>query len=226
MKNTDLLENMLKLQQKLNDETNGKGWENGYTKEGKLISWRRCIYMECAELIDSFAWKHWKSIKNPTNWDNVRIELVDIWHFILSLLLEERGKKELSFIAMELSSVSAFKDFIKEKGTPSDEDMYAIISDIELIIHKCSGFGFDIGELLSAFFILCAKCGLNLENLYKIYIGKNVLNAFRQTHGYKEGLYKKLWNDKEDNEILNEILNQTLSYEAIYKELEKRYEAL
>ncbi|EGT9682586.1 dUTPase [Campylobacter upsaliensis] len=226
MKNTDLLENMLKLQQKLNDETNGKGWENGYTKEGKLISWRRCIYMECAELIDSFAWKHWKSIKSPTNWDNVRIELVDIWHFILSLLLEEKGKKELSFIAMELSSVSAFKDFIKEKGTPSDEDMHAIISDIELIIHKCSGFGFDIGELLSAFFILCAKCGLNLENLYKIYIGKNVLNAFRQAHGYKEGLYKKLWNDKEDNEILNEILNQTLSYEAIYKELEKRYEAL
>ncbi|MDL0114732.1 dUTP diphosphatase [Campylobacter felis] len=226
MKNTDLLENMLKLQQKLNDETNGKGWENGYTKEGKLISWRRCIYMECAELIDSFAWKHWKSIKNPTNWDNVRIELVDIWHFILSLLLEDKGKKELTFIAMELSSVSAFKDFIKEKGTPSDEDMYAIISDIELIIHKCSGFGFDIGELLSAFFTLCAKCGLNLENLYKIYIGKNVLNAFRQAHGYKEGLYKKLWNDKEDNEILNEILNQTLSYEAIYKELEKRYEAL
>ena len=35
MKNTDLLENMLKLQQKLNDETNGKGWENGYTKEGE-----------------------------------------------------------------------------------------------------------------------------------------------------------------------------------------------
>ncbi len=49
---------MLKLQQKLNDETNGLNWENGYTKEGKLISWRRCIYMECAELIDSFAWKH------------------------------------------------------------------------------------------------------------------------------------------------------------------------
>ena len=53
---------MLKLQQSLNDETNGPGWESGYTDKGKLISWRRCIYMECAELIDSFAWKHWKSI--------------------------------------------------------------------------------------------------------------------------------------------------------------------
>lgn len=45
MTNIEILENMLKLQQKLNDETNGLNWENGYTKEGKLISWRRCIYM-------------------------------------------------------------------------------------------------------------------------------------------------------------------------------------
>ncbi len=36
-----------------------------------------------------------KNISNPTNWENVRIEIVDIWHFILSLLLEEyRDKME------------------------------------------------------------------------------------------------------------------------------------
>lgn len=38
MKNVEILENMLKLQQKLNDETNGLNWEEGYTKEGKLIN--------------------------------------------------------------------------------------------------------------------------------------------------------------------------------------------
>ena len=69
---------MLKMQQSLNDETNGLGWENGYTNKNKLISWRRCIYMECAELIDSFAWKHWKSIDAKTNEQNLRIEVVDI----------------------------------------------------------------------------------------------------------------------------------------------------
>ncbi|WP_205421835.1 dUTP diphosphatase, partial [Campylobacter fetus] len=53
------IEEMLLLQQKLNDETNGKNWETGITKDKKLISWKRCIYMECAELVDSFAWKHW-----------------------------------------------------------------------------------------------------------------------------------------------------------------------
>lgn len=226
MQNSQILENMLKLQQKLNDETNGLNWENGYTKENKLISWRRCIYMECAELIDSFAWKHWKNISSPTNWENVRLEIVDIWHFILSLLLENRKKEQgLDLLAIEVSSVSAFKDFCKEETKPSENssEIYGILNDIELIIHKCSGFGFDLGEMLSAYFILAIKCGLNLKSLYKIYIGKNVLNAFRQNHGYKEGLYKKNWNGKEDNEILNEILRNKLEYEEIYKSLEEWY---
>ncbi|TQR34396.1 dUTPase [Campylobacter sp. MIT 99-7217] len=220
-----IVQSMLELQQRLNDETNGVGWEDGYTKEGKLISFRRCIYMECAELMDSFAWKHWKSIKNPTNWQNVRIEIVDIWHFILSLLLEEYKRKnpDKEFIAKEVISVGSFNDFCKETSKPNDEDIYGVLNDIELIIHKCSGFGFDLGELLSAYFILAIKCGLNLETLYKTYIGKNVLNAFRQNHGYKDGSYKKVWNGKEDNEVLSEILENELEYDAIYQSLEKAY---
>ena len=228
MKNTQIVEAMLELQQRLNDETNGVGWEGGYTKENKLISWRRCIYMECAELIDSFAWKHWKNITSPTNWENVRIEIVDIWHFILSLLLEEFKNKNTTkgFIAEEVCSVSHFNEFCKEKGTPEDADMYGVLNDIEVIIHKCSGFGFDLGELLSAYFVLAMKCGLNLEALYQIYIGKNVLNKFRQNNGYKDGSYKKVWDGIEDNEVLNEILKSELDFERIYKELEKRYKAV
>lgn len=228
MTHAQIIEAMLNLQQRLNDETNGVGWEKGYTKEGKLISFRRCIYMECAELIDSFAWKHWKNIKAPTNWDNVRIEIVDIWHFILSLLLEESKDNDISKaqIAEEVRSVSLFDDFCKEKGTPDDADMYGILNDIEVIIHKCTGFGFDLGELLSAYFILAMKCGLNLDALYQIYIGKNVLNQFRQNNGYKDGSYKKVWDGVEDNEVLNEILQRELDYERIYAELEKRYKAL
>ncbi|MCW1359903.1 dUTP diphosphatase [Campylobacter jejuni] len=229
MTNIQILENMLTLQQKLNDETNGVGWEDGYTKEGKLISFRRCIYMECAELIDSFAWKHWKNISAPTNWDNVCIEIVDIWHFILSLLLEEYKAKHITdknLIAQDLASVSLFNDFCKEKSKPNESDTYGILNDIELIIHKCSGFGFDLGELLSAYFILAMKCGLNLHQLYKIYIGKNVLNKFRQDHGYKEGAYKKIWNGIEDNEILNQILENELKFDLIYEKLELAYKGI
>ena len=85
---------MLELQQQLNDATNGIGWEKGITKEGKPINWRRCIYMESAEMIDSFGWKHWKSIAQPTDYANLQIEIVDVWHFVMSLVLEFSNKAE------------------------------------------------------------------------------------------------------------------------------------
>jgi len=37
-------------------------------------------------------------------------------------------------------------------------------------------------------------------------VGKNVLNFFRQDHGYKAGTYQKLWQGREDNEHLVEVL--------------------
>jgi hypothetical protein len=70
-------------QQKLNDTTNGLIWTEGATKEGRQISWLRCIYMEAAEAIDSFNWKHWKNIESEPDLDNAKVELVDIWHFIM-----------------------------------------------------------------------------------------------------------------------------------------------
>ena len=83
---------MLQLQNQLNEATNGDKWTQGITKNGKTINWRRCIYMECAEMVDSFSWKHWKSIDKEPDWDNHQIEVVDVWHFIMSLAIEEYSK--------------------------------------------------------------------------------------------------------------------------------------
>jgi len=46
------------------------------------------------------------------------------------------------------------------------------------------------------------------DELYEIYVGKNVLNMFRQDNGYKEGTYNKMWNGREDNEYLADIMKQ------------------
>lgn len=37
-------------------------------------------------------------------------------------------------------------------------------------------------------------------------MSKNVLDFFRQDHGYKEGSYQKIWQVREDNEHLADIL--------------------
>jgi len=72
------IKQMLQLQQQLNDATSGTGWEAGLTNKGKRIDWKRCIYLEAAELVDSYPWKHWKNIDAEPDYENIKIEVVDI----------------------------------------------------------------------------------------------------------------------------------------------------
>lgn len=225
MKNQELIKQMLAMQQRLNDETNGINWEDGITKDGKLISWRRCIYMECAELIDSFAWKHWKNISASVDEDNVRIEIADIWHFIMSLFLETHNKKcSFDELSAEICASSLFSDFCKEPFKLSSYNHYEIINEIELMIASTSTPSVNLENLLKTFFALSLKCGVNLSVLFELYMGKNVLNKFRQDHGYKDGSYKKIWNSKEDNVVLGELLAKgIINPDELYKELENEY---
>ena len=224
------LTEMFSLQQKLNDETNGIGWENGYTKHNRMINWKRCIYMECAELIDSFSWKHWKNINKETDWDNVTVEIVDIWHFIMSLLLEDyktNNKGDLEKLVLDVLDVQGFESFTKEPLSIKLADPMSLINDIESIIHDTTGFETELfDELVREYFALARKCGINLKILYKFYVAKNVLNQFRQDHGYKEGHYKKVWNGKEDNEVMLSLLSGEAAptIEELYKKLEKAYQ--
>ncbi len=227
MSDKEILRQMFALQQKLNNETNGKGWESGYTNKDKIINWKRCIYMECAELIDSFAWKHWKSISSPTDWDNVKVEVVDIWHFIMSLILEYYKNNHLGDIDKivdDISDTKIFKSFCKSPAVLSEKNNHEIMNDAEELIHVSTGFNKEMyQEILDNYFLISIKCGVNLSELYKFYVAKNVLNKFRQDNGYKEGNYKKVWNGKEDNEVMLSILSGDKSIEQIYKELELAY---
>ncbi len=231
MTSSDYIREMFALQQKLNDETNGLGWENGYTKNNRIINWKRCIYMESAELIDSFNWKHWKNINSETDWENATVEIVDIWHFIMSLVLEDykaNNRGDLEQLVKDVLDVQGFETFTKEPGIRENVDTMQIINDIESIIHETTKMKVDVFDsLLKEYFSLSIKCGINLKVLYKFYVAKNILNKFRQDHGYKEGTYRKTWGKKEDNEVMLELLNKkTLSADELYKELEKVYKSL
>ena len=232
MTSKEYLREMFSLQQKLNDETNGVGWESGYTKNNRMINWKRCIYMECAELIDSFSWKHWKNIHHDTDWDNVTVEIVDIWHFVMSLLLEDykaNSKGDLEKLLKDVIDVQGFESFTKEPANSALAEPMELMNDIESIIHEMTGFESDMFDgLLKEYFVVARKCGVNLKVLYKFYIAKNVLNQFRQDHGYKEGTYKKVWNGKEDNVVMLSFLEKESVPTAtvLYKQLEKVYNTL
>ena len=69
---------------------------------------------------------------------------------------------------------------------------------------------------------------MNLQNLYTLYIGKNILNRFRQDHGYKEGTYIKVWNGSEDNIVMLDIMASHPDYgvNELYAALEEVYKTL
>lgn len=213
---------MFELQNKLNNNTNGIDWRTGVTKDGKKINWYRCIYMESAEFIDSFQWKHWKNINCEPDIKNAKVELIDIWHFILSEMLLD---------GLIDSKTDALYNYVivptYERATPYEhqDDIFSIM---ELIINEATKPKPKIHMIAKNFFTACAQLELSFNDLYKGYVGKNVLNQFRQDNGYKEGTYKKLWNGKEDNVIMMELLNKAPSTtpEKLYEKLNKKYLSL
>jgi len=222
----DKILQMLQLQQTLNDATNGLNWEQGITKNGKEIHWKRCIYLECAELIESYPWKHWKDIDAPADYANIKIEAVDIWHFIISQGLEDYKIKNLGTIedlAKQIHKLPNYTDFIAPiKAT--EKEYYQQIKVVETLIKTL--FCTDSTEaLMEAFIEVAIQSGLNLDTLYTLYVGKNILNKFRQNHGYKEGTYQKIWEGKEDNVIMQNILehNKDILPDTLYHTLEGLY---
>ena len=68
---------------------------------------------------------------------------------------------------------------------------------------------------------------MSFDELFRLYVGKNVLNGFRQDHGYKDGTYRKTWAGREDNEHLMELLDgvdvPATAAADLYVKLEARY---
>ena len=83
---------------------------------------------------------------------------------------------------------------------------------------------------LQPFVDAMAALPMTLDELFALYIGKNVLNGFRQNNGYKSGEYRKLWQGREDNEHLIEVLSALTVApselpDALYRALQQRYDA-
>ncbi len=217
---------MLQLQQQLNDATNGKEWEEGVTAQGKIINWKRCIYLECAELVESYPWKHWKNISAPADTENIKIEVVDIWHFVMSEVLRLNRGRDIEEIAKEIKSLQNFC-IIQDEAKEIDDNHLDQIANIEDFI-KTIFMEASWQDILEKYLTILAQSGLNVDSLYSLYIGKNILNQFRQDHGYKDGTYKKLWGNVEDNVVMQEILKEhpNITPYELYDALKERYEDL
>jgi len=151
--------------------------------------------------------------------------LVDIWHFVMSEALRCYKIDNLGSIealAQNIQAMDAYQTLYE--GSQEELDSYAQIALVEGMIKTlfCNN---NIDRLTASFLDLSAKLGLNLSTLYALYIGKNILNKFRQDHGYKEGSYIKEWHGVEDNVVMQQLLNQhaDITPEELYAALEEAY---
>lgn len=200
------LATMLKLQDDMNSKVHADWRQQNF-------EWYRAIWVECAELLDHYGWKWWK--KQDPDVDQIALELVDIWHFGLSILL-------LSDESVETISDRVIASF------ESQQDAGDFALDLEqftaaTLVTK----DFDI----AGFARLMEGIDMDFEALYVGYVGKNVLNFFRQDNGYKDGSYHKQWGGKEDNEHLVDIVAQldTASpdfSDSLYRKMDAVYKEL
>lgn len=194
---------MLQMQNEMNVKVHPQWVSQGF-------EWYRAIWIECAELMDHYGWKWWKK-QNPDQ-EQVILELIDIWHFGLSAMLQTGETPEV--LADQLAQQLDL--------APSDVAFLLAIETFSLSVLQTRQFD------VKAFAPLLVAMDLDVDSLFRGYVGKNVLNFFRQDYGYKDGSYIKVWQGREDNEHLVEIL-QTLDSDSlsfrddVYKALALRY---
>ena len=80
----DIFAKQLELNQKINPQFT-EDLKDPELRKRLFFQFELAMRQESAEAIDSLSWKWWK--KMDDNWDNVKIELVDILHFWVSMCM-------------------------------------------------------------------------------------------------------------------------------------------
>ncbi|RMA81242.1 dUTP diphosphatase [Umboniibacter marinipuniceus] len=174
------LRSLLSMQDAMNAKVNANWIELGH-------EWYRAIWIECGEMLDHYGWKWWKA--QECDLPQVELELIDILHFGLSDLIQKSSNVET--LADELA-----------QNWPVPADGKVFEDQLEAFAADCLATkSFN----LALFVQLAHSINMSSDDLYVGYIAKNVLNRFRQDFGYKSGEYIKIWNGKEDNEVLVEL---------------------
>nr|BFD64827.1 dUTPase [Bdellovibrio sp. HM001] len=216
MKENDQLQTMLEMQDRLNSVVNPNWKDAGY-------NFNLAIADEGMELLNHYGWKWWKGFKPDV--PQCRLELVDIFHFLLSkaILLDQKGEKP--------GAAKLLENVLTEDFPKSDDpqDVRRAIVRMVNLATESAILESNFHAMLVTFRKLMISFDLELSEIFELYVQKNVLNLFRQANGYKLGTYVKIWFDgREDNEHLAEIcdsvdFSSTDCQSEIERQLAERY---
>lgn len=169
------------------------------------------IWIETGELLghDGSIFHYRKQVCDT---EQVKLELVDILHFGLSVLLMQNAAPE------------AVANMVIGAEKYSGEAGGNLVAKYARDLAKAATKGkFDVFWYVK----LCTACGFSFSEIAEAYFLKYTLNRFRIDHGQTRGEYKKIWADsREDNEHLMELAAEFAPADGLYEALEARYAAV
>ena len=187
------LENMLELQEQLNCSINSN-WRDSKN------NWNLAIAVETVEAINCINWEWWK--KKDSDLSALRSELVDVWHFVLSGILQDvRGGITLADVSRAVEE--EYDTIVDHPGFKLEETL----QHLQYLLGDATDGGYASTECL----LSIRAAGMSFDELYLRYVGKNVLNKFRQDNGYKEGTYQRKWRGQDDNVYLEDHVYNMLA---------------
>jgi dimeric dUTPase (all-alpha-NTP-PPase superfamily) len=203
----DLMEALLINQDTLNRKSYDSTWV------AKAISGEFDYPLAAAFEIIEFgnSWNQWnwwtKGAISEHDALNMKVELVDALHFILSdILVAYSGNIQTA--AMETSMGL----LMVQRSLPIFEDQNQERDAIKRLIKDLIGYGSTSGHatqnvscraLLSLYRLAIYASQLGFRQFAAMYRAKSVLNRFRQDNGYKQKKYTKMWAEGlEDNHVL------------------------
>ena len=231
MFNRQTLITMIGIQNKLNQTMGGNAW---LQSDNTTRPYYRAAWIEGGEGIAHYGYKWWKMFDRSANLGQVKLEVVDMLHFILSdelrftfqtHMLTKTGEQQIELGTEEIAAVLSFVDGQVDEGTVNrliEETADRIIHNGVIDIPESMVANEETFILVAEQFVLKAlvhkrvqikfwgaladALNLNIEEAGIMYLGKAALNFLRDSNGQKEGTYVKMWWGTEDNIYLERWL--------------------
>lgn len=190
-KRSYLYAELFSKQAELNSVVN-KNWQTELTPDDFACA----ALDEFSEILGSVPWKWWKKASTP-DFFNLKIEQIDILHFQISAIIQ-LGTYSPEEMSAEVCSLTTDVEPYIEGGKLNRSSFI----QIALLMLEYPTLAI-LDEFLVGF-------GLSAEEASAFYAAKCKLNVFRQSEGYKTGVYEKTKAGVEDNRVLKESIEKFL----------------
>lgn len=237
------IKNMVQMQYELSFKLAGTDW-----LFNPAVDTTTAMLKESVELIDSAGYTAWWVKGEPAlDPENCKTEVVDLFHFLMQGCLQQAWRMLDAVRDLEPENTPQHvKDMLSDDNilVPQVADWFydaycsydefgpqlLARNDVHVVNYWLSQVlqGAPMSSL-AAFWEMCYRFGLTLEDLNARYLAKNVLNQFRRDANYKgdkEGMpaYVKLWDGvHEDNWHVLDYVKYSRTPADIYRVMQALY---